>query len=171
MMAELADANVFIRFGAEFYPFETFPGVWDWLAEAIAMGTVVLLPQVLNELSPRSQRFEDWLRGHGTASLPSAEMDYAAAAREVDRALQDLGATTGSVARFKAGADYALVAWALAGNHRVVTFELPEDAGKSSRRAKIPDVCRALDIPCASPIRMFADHGARFTWLRPGRGS
>lgn len=168
-MADLADANVFIRFGAEFYPFETFPGVWDWLAEAISTGTVVLLPQVLNELSPRSRRFEDWLREHGAASLPSAEMDYATAALEVDQALQRLGATAGSVARFRAGADFALVAWARAGNHRVVTFELPEDVGKSSRRAKIPDVCATLGIPCVSPIRMFADHGARFGWQRRGQ--
>lgn len=170
-MADLVDANVFIRFGAEFYPFETFPGVWDWLAGAISGGAVVLLPQVLDELSPRSRRFEDWLHEHGAASLPSAEMDYAAAALEVDRALQGLGATAGSVARFKAGADFALVAWALAGNHRVVTFELPEDAVKSSRRAKIPDVCATLDIPCASPIRMFADHRARFVWHRQGQRS
>lgn len=168
-MADLADANVFIRFGAEFYPFETFPGVWDWLAEAISTGTVVLLPEVLDELSPRSRRFEQWLRERAVASRPPAGLDYATAAREVDRALQNLGATAGSVERFRAGADYALVAWALAGSHRVVTYELPEDAGKSSRRAKIPDVCAALDIQCAGPLGMFADRAAMFVWHGPGR--
>lgn len=169
-MADLADANVFIRFGAEFYPFETFPGVWDWLAEAISTGAVVLLPEVLDELSPRSRRFEEWLREHADASLPPAGLDYATAAREVDRALRNLGATDGSIARFRAGADYALVAWALAGSHRVVTFELPEDAAKSSRRAKIPDVCAALGVQCASPLRTFADHAATFVWDGPRRG-
>lgn len=162
MMAELADANVFIRFGAEFYPFETFPGVWEWLAEAIASGAVVLLPEVFEELSPRSRRFADWLREHGSSSQPPIEMDYATAARAVDEALLGLGATPGSIARFRAGADYALAAWALAGGHRVVTFELPEDAAKSSRRAKIPDVCAALGVPWLSPIQMFAEHDAVF---------
>ena len=80
----------------------------------------------------------------------------------MDEALLGLGATPGSIARFRTGADYALAAWALAGGHRVVTFELPEDAAKSSRRAKIPDVCAALGVSWLSQIRMFAEHDAVF---------
>jgi hypothetical protein len=55
-------------------------------------------------------------------------------------------------------ADY-LIAHALAGNHVVVTHELP---GNSPRRVKIPDACAGLGIRFMTPFAMLRTERARF---------
>lgn len=165
-MADLIDTNAFIRSGRDYYRFDTFPGFWDWLADAIASGMVILLPEVLGELKPRSDLFRNWLDAHGRSSYPSAaEMSINEAFRLVNRALRASDLEPASVSKFKAGADYHLVAWALAGGHRVVTLEEPAGPNQHPRPAKIPDICRVLEIRCINPFEMLSDHGARF--IRP----
>lgn len=162
-MADLADTNALIRSGRDYYRFETFPGFWDWLAAAIRDGTVVLLPEVLGELKPRSTAFKDWLSVHGKASHPPATtMPIQDAYAEINRSLNVPIFAPSSVLKFKEGADYHLVAWALAGNHRVVTLEEKASATKRPRAVKIPDICHDFDIPCINPFQMLSDHGARF---------
>lgn len=162
-MADLIDANVFIRGGRDYYRFQTFPGFWEWLANAIAIGAVVLLPEVLGELKPRSPEFTSWLKEHGKASYPPAtQMSVALAYAEVNRVLRAPELGPGAVVKFKRGADYHLVAWGLAGNHRVVTLEESAKPNRQPRAVKIPDICRELSIQCINPFQMLSDHGARF---------
>ena len=123
----------------------------------------MLLPEVLGELKPRSTEFANWLREHGKAYYPpETQMPVAAAYTEVNRVLRDPDLGPGSVGEFKRGADYHLVAWALAGNHRVVTFEERANRNRRPRAAKIPDICDALGIDCTNLFQMLSDHGARF---------
>jgi hypothetical protein len=56
-------------------------------------------------------------------------------------------------------ADYYLVAYALAGQHIVVTHEV---ASPSTRRIKIPDACIGLGIQHMTPYEMLRREKARF---------
>jgi hypothetical protein len=56
-------------------------------------------------------------------------------------------------------ADYYLIAHALAGEHIVVTHEIPS---YSERRIKIPDVCAGLDIDFMTPYEMLRKERAKF---------
>lgn len=68
------------------------------------------------------------------------------------------GSETGG-ATFLQGADYYLVAQALAGGHTVVTHEI---AGNSLKRIKIPDACLQLGVHCINPFTMLRTEGAEF---------
>ena len=56
-------------------------------------------------------------------------------------------------------ADYYLVAQAKAGNHTVVTHEIPS---ASTRKIKIPDACIGLSIKFMTPYEMLRRERARF---------
>ena len=56
-------------------------------------------------------------------------------------------------------ADYYLVAQALAGQHTVVTHEIPS---ASVRRIKVPDACLNFGIKFMTPYEMLRRERARF---------
>lgn len=56
-------------------------------------------------------------------------------------------------------ADYYLVAQAQAGEHTVVTHEVPS---ASPRKIKIPDACIGIGIKCMTPYEMLRRERARF---------
>ena len=161
-MADLLDTNVIVRCAIEYYRFTTFPGVWIWIDRALAQGTLVLIPEVRDELSSWGEPISSWLRQRAVISVPDVSMDITEARAQVGEATSLMDLHPDSVAQFLEKADGDLVAYALAGDHRVVTFETRETSGKSSKRAKIPDVCDQLGIRSLNPFQMFEDHGAKF---------
>src|SRR5690606_9957213 len=64
-----------------------------------------------------------------------------------------------AVSTFLQIADYYLVSQAHAGNHTVVTHEVP---AASPRKIKIPDACLGLGIRCITPYEMLRVERARF---------
>ena len=64
-----------------------------------------------------------------------------------------------AIATFLQVADYYVVAQALAGQHTVVTHEVPS---ASTRKIKIPDACIGLGIKCLTPFEMLRRERARF---------
>jgi hypothetical protein len=68
------------------------------------------------------------------------------------------------VSTFLQGADYYLVAHALAHGHTVVTHETPAN---TPNRIKIPSVCIPLKVKVMNPYEMLRVERARFV-LGPG---
>ena len=64
-----------------------------------------------------------------------------------------------AVHTFLQGADYYLVACALASGHIVVTHEI---ASSSTKKIKIPDACIGLGIKCVTPFEMLRSEHVRF---------
>ena len=60
-----------------------------------------------------------------------------------------------------------LIAQAQAGEHTVVTHEVPS---ASPRRIKIPDACIGLGIKCMTPYEMLRSERARFVLGRSREG-
>lgn len=166
-MSDLIDANIIIDANAHYYSMEFCPGFWDWLAAALADESVALLPAVRNELTPHSPLLSRWLREDARVSAPALQMALTDAYRIVGSAIQQMDCTPESREKFLAGADFQLVSYAVAGNHRVVTREVPEDPGKRNKRLKIPDLCDRLSVPCIGPFQMLREHGVRLEWARP----
>jgi len=64
---------------------------------------------------------------------------------------------------FLQGADYWLIAHAIAHSHTVVTHEKPSDG----RKVKIPNVCVGHGIRCVTPFEMLRSERARFVLGAP----
>lgn len=165
-MADLLDTNIIVRCALEYYRFTTFPGVWAWIARTLEQGALVLIPEVHDELASWGEPISSWMQEQAVVSVPTVSMDITVARVRVAEEIDSMNLHPDSVAQFHAGADIDLVAYALAGDHRVVTFETKEASNKSSKRAKIPDVCDQLGVQCLNPFRLFEDHGARFDLRR-----
>ena len=164
-MSDLIDSSAVIDAAASHYRMSICPGFWDWLAAASGEGSVVLMPAVRAELTAKDEKIERWLRDSATVSTPAIQLPIDEAYRTVRETIDGLDCTQSSVEKFVGGADFHLVAYALAGSHRVVTNEVREDPKKKShRRLKIPDLCDRLEIACIRPVQMLEEHGARFIW-------
>jgi len=61
--------------------------------------------------------------------------------------------------KFLEGADYWLVAHALAHGCAVVTHEVPAN---TTREIKIPNACHSLNLNCMNPYEMLRQERARF---------
>lgn len=164
-MADLLDANVLIESWHFHYPPTVFPGVWEWFALSLADGRTILLPQVRAELTPSDEGFEAWLSGIKIAE-PAGNEPLSDAYRRVENALAGMNLAPRTVERFLAGADFHLVAHALAGEHCVVTREQRAERNRGPRPAKIPAVCDRLGVDSFATVGMFERHGARFDLRR-----
>ena len=165
-MADLLDTNVVVRCALEYYRFTVFPGVWDWFESALERGALVLIPAVHEELAAWGEPIPGWIRESTIASVPDISQDIAEVRISIAESIESMSLHPDSVSLFMTGADIDLVSYALAGGHRVITLETKENPGKSSKRAKIPDICEQLGVKHLNPFQMLDDHGARFELRR-----
>ncbi len=158
-MAYFLDADVFIRAKNLHYGFDFCPAFWDWLIQQNQAGQVYSIERVGDELSAGADELADWARGRGGNFFipPDAALFPALAAVSAWATGQSYEPT--AVSTFFQVADYYLVAQAHAGQHIVVTHEIPS---ASTRKIKIPDACIGLGIKCVTPYEMLRSERARF---------
>lgn len=160
-MAYLLDADVFIRAKRDHYRFDVCPGFWDWLVLANGAGTVFSVQRVQDELTAGTDPLAQWASGQTSAFFLPAEGDVVNALALVSTWVNAHPAYEAqAVQAFLAGADYWLIAHALAKAWTVVTHEKSEPMSK--RRVKIPDVCFGLGVGWTNPFQMLEDEGAAF---------
>lgn len=156
----LLDANAFITAHRSIYPFDVYPGYWDWLAEALADGTIGSIRRVRDELTSQEDELQLWVEDQVGMSL---EPDDA-----VIDSLRRLAVWTTAQDRFLDAAkaefldvaDYFLVGQAMAHGHVLVTLESSQPEGK--KKVKIPDACDAFGVEWIKPIEMLRREGVRF---------
>ncbi len=163
-MSDLIDTNVLVRAVRSYYRMDFCPGFWDWLANAIASGDVVLVPEVRIEVMRADERLKTWLRNISIDQEVVTLMPIDAARRRVRAEIDQLDCTESSIQKFLDGADFHLVAYAFAGHHRIVTLEEKESPQARSKRLKIPDLCDVMGIDWTRTPHMLADHGVRLEW-------
>jgi len=66
--------------------------------------------------------------------------------------------TEAAQAKFFGDADFILVSYAHAHKHTVVTTEI----AASGIQVKIPNACKAMDVPWMNPFQMLADEKVKF---------
>lgn len=158
-MAYILDADVFIRAKNLHYGLDFCPAFWEWLIRKNAAGQLFSIEKVGDEVQAVADELSEWaaIRGPGFFLRPDTTVVPALAAVSTWAAGQRYDPS--AVSAFLQVADYYLVSQAKAGNHTVVTHEIPS---ASPRKIKIPDACIGLDIKCMTPFEMLRRERARF---------
>ena len=158
-MAYLLDADVFIRAKNLHYGLDFCPAFWDWLMDRNAAGMLFSIEKVGDEVQAVGDELSEWAAPLGTGFFlrPDAGVFPSLAAVSTWASGQRYEAA--AVSTFLQVADYYLVAHSHAGEHTVVTHEIPS---ASTRKIKIPDACIGLGIKCMTPFEMLRTERARF---------
>lgn len=163
----IVDADVFISAKNQYYAFDICPGFWESLIQHHNAGNVYSVDRVRNELlaGRKTEDLVQWVRN----DLPSDfflnvdDDDVTAAYTEimiwVQRHPQYFDYAK---AKFAAGADGWLVAYAMVHDAIVVTNE--QSAPQSRREIKIPDVCVQFNVTYKDTFLMLKDLAIRFEW-------
>jgi len=148
------DTSAFLDGWIRNYPPDTFPGVWEQMARLADAGQLLFIDEVARELERKDDGAHAWVKGRAGAVIDIDE-PIQDAVTELLRAHQRMLDTR----RNKSGADPFVVALAQVRRCSVLSGELSTG---SLTRPKIPDVCEAVGVPCASLIQMFRAEGLRF---------
>ncbi len=163
-MKYLLDANVFITAKNLHYGMDFCPAFWDWLVVSNQAGKVFSIEKVRDEIEAGDDEVAEWARGQGDRFFLKPDAGIIPAMSQVSEWVNENGYTPSAKHTFFQGADYWLVAHALAGGFVVVTHEKPAD---TINRIKIPNVCVGLGIKVMTPFEMLRHERARFVL---GRG-
>lgn len=157
----LLDANVFINASRQYYAPSIAPQFWHWLESQHTDGKLRSIRQVLEEI-------DDGKEGHLTkwaSTLPDTfwmepcpKVPHSMV--EISNWVEDQSYRRAALDEFFKVADYYLVAQAHAQGLEIVTFEKPEP--NSKKKVKIPDVCRAFEIPVRDPFDVYQALGLTF---------
>lgn len=158
-MAYLLDSDVFIRAKNLHYGFDFCPAFWNWLIHMNRAHRLYSVEKVRSELIAGADELSDWVDGLSQSFFLAPDESTSASLAVVSQWVVGKDYSQSAIATFLQVADYFLVSQAHAGEHTVVTHEVPSG---SSRRIKIPDVCLGLHIPCMSPYEVLRNEHARF---------
>ncbi|MDR3176098.1 MAG: DUF4411 family protein [Desulfovibrio sp.] len=158
-MTYLLDANVFIQAKNLHYGLDFCPAFWDWLVEKNAAGLVFSIDKVADELAAGADELADWMRRHGDGLFRKTDSHIASHFSRVSIWATGQNYEPAAVNTFLQVADFYLIAHALAGEHVIVTHEVPAN---SPRRIKIPNVCAGLGLRFMTPFAMLRLERARF---------
>lgn len=165
-MTYLLDANVFISANRFHYGMDFCPAFWQWLIEANNDRRVFSIEKVEDEIQRGDDALSEWAGERGPAFFLKPDEQFLSALPRVSGQVVALGYEPAGISAFLSGADYYLVAHALAHGHTVVSHEAPAD---SARRVKIPNVCISLGVRCMNPFEMLRRERARFVLAGEGR--
>jgi len=168
-MAYLVDADVLIEAKDRYYGFGFCPGFWDWLDGQKQAGNIFSVERVGIEIGNGQDELTTWAAAQGSDFFLKPNAATVAAMATVTATVQTMKVngqpyTPAAVTEFLAAGDYYLISHALAHSHTVVTNETGHAQGHqpSLKRLKIPNVCAALNVQCASVFKMLLDGGAKF---------
>jgi hypothetical protein len=158
-MPYLLDADVFIRAKNLHYGLDFCPAFWDWLVAENAAGNLFSVEKVGDEVQAVADELSDWAAARGSDFFLRPDPTVFPALASVSSWAAGHRYEPSAVSTFLQVADYYLVAQALAGEHTVVTHEIPS---ATTRKIKIPDACIGLGIKCMTPFEMLRTERARF---------
>ena len=158
-MAYLLDADVFIRAKNLHYGFDFCPAFWEWIVAQNAAGRLFSVEKVGDEVLAIEDELSDWARALDKGFFLRPDAGAFPALAKVSTWASGHHYEVSAVNTFLQVADYYLVAQALAGQHTLVTHEIPS---ASTRKIKVPDACMGLGIKCMTPYEMLRRERARF---------
>ena len=158
-MAYLLDANVFIQAKNLDYQLDVCPAFWNWLLAENEAGRVFSIEKVSDEIKAAHDELAQWAAARSKTFFLTPDPAMLSALTFVSNWVSGQEYEAAAVSTFLQGADYYLVAHALAHSHTVVT---PELATESIRTIKIPNLCSGLGIKCITPSEMLRRERAHF---------
>ena len=158
-MSYLLDANVFMSAKNLHYGLDFCPAFWDWLIHSGHTGAVFSIDKVADEIEAGQDELSVWTKNQGHVLFRRTPSTLESQFSKVSTWANGQQYTAAAITTFMQAADYYLIAHALAGNHVVVTHEVPAN---SSRRIKIPNACIGLGVQFMTPYNMLRIAQARF---------
>ncbi|MDH0867321.1 DUF4411 family protein [Mitsuaria sp. GD03876] len=156
-MAYLLDANVLLEAKNQHYGMDFCPAFWRWLSESHAGGRVFSVVEVRNELT--DPEISPWVAVQSPDFFLAADPEAVGARQAIELWARDMQYTPEAMREFLKSADIALVAYAMAHGHVVVTMER---SSGSKKKVKIPDACEDFNVRCIKPHVMLRELQARF---------
>lgn len=158
----LLDSDVFMRAKNSHYPFDVVPAWWDWLEQAHEAGKVFTVEACRAEVLAGQDELAEWMKARPAAfAIKPQGSDQPSLTEVSEWAVNAQHYRLGAASDFLSRGDYFLVAQAHSLGYTVVTHEEP--APQAIRSIKIPDACKAVNVPWMTPFRMLREEGARFT--------
>jgi len=158
-MSYLLDADVFIRAKNLHYGLDFCPAFWEWLVHKGHTGSVASIDKVADEIEAGQDQLSQWARDHGHALFRRTPPTLAPQFTQVSTWATGQQYTPAAINTFLQAADFYLLAHALAGNHVVVSHEVPAN---SPARIKIPNACVGLGVRFMTPYQLLRIEQARF---------
>lgn len=158
-MSYLLDANVFIEAKNRYYGFDFCPAFWDWLIINNREKKVFSIEKVGDEIDAGNDELAEWANQLGPDFFLKPDNAMLAAMGSVSNWATGQNYDLSAVNTFFLGADYYLVAFALAHGYTIVTLEI---ASPSAKKIKIPNACIGLKIKFVTPYKMLRKESARF---------
>ena len=158
-MPYLLDANVFIQAKNLHYGLDFCPAFWDWLIAGNAVGRVLSIEKVGDEIMAIADELSNWAAQRGSDFFLLPDATLLPALRTVSGWATSQRYEPAAVNTFLQVADYYLVAHALAHGHILVTHGI---ASTSTKKIKIPDACLGLGVKCVTPFEMLRSERVRF---------
>lgn len=158
-MSYLLDANVFMSANNLHYGLDFCPAFWEWLEHKGHTGEVFSIDKVSDEIEAGQDALAAWVKVHGAALFRRTVPALASRLGEVADWVTGQQYTPAAINTFLQAADFYLVAHALAGDHVLVSHEVPSN---SPGRIKIPNACLGLRVRFMTPFQMLRIEKARF---------
>lgn len=155
----LLDANVFITAKNNHYGFDLCPGFWDWIRAAYSEGIVLSVDQVRQELAASNDDLSQWAKTMPASFFKSPDVSTTQGMRDLSRWTQQSKYEQTAILTFLQGADYYLIAEAMASDFTVVTHEV---RANTSKKIKIPNACDEVQVDCISPYEMLRNENVQF---------
>ena len=157
-MLYLLDANVLIDAIRDYYPLKRVPEFWKWLLNRCRAGEVKIPSEIYNEVVPPGRRDDEltkWMR----KNRRSIELPEVTRKNEVDHVIRSQYVRNPTLADLdRMRRDPYLIAYAnrRSGQRKVVTTEHSRPSTLGANR-KIPDVCKALGVPCIDTYKFIRE--------------
>ena len=155
------DTSVLTQAARSYYAFDIVPTFWDIMKQCAQNGHVISIDKVKDEIEEGKDQLKDWANGDFHFAFASTDDPnvLAAYAQVIQWAMSQQQYTDAAKAEFARAknADAWVVAYAMAKGCVVVTQE--ESAPNSRAKIKIPDVCRAMQVPCVNTFQMMRELG------------
>lgn len=164
MIQYLLDANVFIQAKRFHYPFDVFPGFWEWLERDMEAGILASVDPVHKELTEGNDELVQWACDRQAKGCflaiddDKTQMCYGELASWVVDPIQQF--TQPAYEQFLAVGDSWLIAKALSLPAIIVTHERYD--ANCRKRVLIPNVCRSFGIECIDTIELIRRMGTKF---------
>ncbi|MCC7540918.1 MAG: DUF4411 family protein [Deltaproteobacteria bacterium] len=140
------DTSVFVDPWRRYFPKATFPSLWERMAALLRSGAVLASESVYADIKRKPDDLHAWVKEH---ALGIFRADDEAVQREMKKILR---IHPKLVSLSHGHSDPFVIAHAVLTGTTVVT----QERHRSLVKPKIPDVCRALGVPCIAPLDLMA---------------
>lgn len=148
------DTSAILDGWARWYPIDNFPSYWENIEKLINQDEIICPEIVLDELKKKEDGAHKWLKQRNRLVQPLTEEIQVIAKQILEKYPRLLDSLKG-----RSGADPFVIALAQIKNAKVITGEVSR---KSEKKASIPDVCDAMQIPHINSVGLIREQKWRF---------